>query len=350
LKTLWYYFIKILVKSSLFLYFKNIKVNGIKNIPNKGAVLFMVNHPNALLDPLIVAVNNPRIQHFLVRAATFKNPYVKKFLGTLNLMPIYRIRDGVKQLGKNQKIFQKCFSLLKNKEALMIFPEGSHNKKRTIRTLSKGFSRIVFGAIEKNPALKIHIIPVGLTYQNPSVFPTAVSLEYGKPILANDYYNPNHPNSAIKKMKDDISKQLKNLSVHIPDDEYYQNTLNNLNQANVNFTNVVGINNMIKTSKVSKRKQQFNLFKFLKPVIIINNIISWLLWKYVEKKIDEFEFIDTFRFGICTISFGIFHPIQSYLIAHFFNWKLGVIYFFSSIILILLYVKFHPTETKSTLG
>ena len=102
LKTLWYYLFKILIKCSLFFYTKRILVKGKENIPKKGAILFVVNHPNGLIDPLIVAVNNPRVQHFLVRAASFKKPLIKRFLESLNLMPIYRMRDGVKQLGNNK--------------------------------------------------------------------------------------------------------------------------------------------------------------------------------------------------------------------------------------------------------
>ena len=98
-------------------------MKGKENIPKKGAVLFVVNHPNGLIDPLIVAVNNPRAQHFLVRAASFKKPLIKRFLGTLNLMPIYRMRDGVKQLGNNKDVFEKVSNYIaairKQKEELM---------------------------------------------------------------------------------------------------------------------------------------------------------------------------------------------------------------------------------------
>ena len=121
LKTLWYSLFKFLVKFSLFFYTKKIIVNGKENIPKKGAVLFLVNHPNGLIDPLIVAVNNPRTQYFLVRAASFKNPLIKRFLESLNLMPIFRMRDGVRQLGNNLEVFSKCFDLLKQQKALMIF-------------------------------------------------------------------------------------------------------------------------------------------------------------------------------------------------------------------------------------
>lgn len=346
LKTLWWYFVKYLIKSSLFFYAKRIRVSGKHNIPKKGAVLFMVNHPNGMLDPLVIAVNNPRILHFLVQAAAFKNPTVKKFLGTLNLMPIYRMRDGVRGLGRNQQVFEKCYSIFKKQGTLMIFPEGTHDRRRTVRTLSKGFSRIVFGAIEKYPDLNIHVIPVGLTYQNSTVFPSNISLHYGEPILANSYYDPDNLNAKTKELKDLISERLKTLSVHIPADEHYESTLQNLNQHNVDFTQVSAVNEMIKTGKVVGRKRRLYPLAFFKPIIILNTLLPWLLWKYVDKKNEEVEFVDTFRFGFNSLTFPIFYILQSLLVAYLFDWNIAGIYFGSSVLMVLLYSKLHPTPAE----
>jgi len=309
----------------------------------------MVNHPNGLLDPLVVAVNNPRIQHFLVRAAAFKNPLVKKFLGTLNLMPIYRIRDGVKELGRNQEIFEKCFSILLQGKALMIFPEGSHDRRRTIRPLSKGFSRIIFGALEKNPEIQIQIVPVGITYQNSSVYPSNITLKYGTPILANDYFSFENQNAETKRLKEVIAEQLKTLTVHIPLDKNYNNVLSKLNAANVDFTKVEEVNQMIQSGNVLAKKRSLHMLGFLKTLIILNSVVPWLLWKYAERKNDEIEFVDTFRFGICTLSFGLFYILQTYLVSYFFDWVIGLIYLSCSLLLVLLYSKLHPTPAESPL-
>ena len=96
----------------LFFYSKRIRVRGRKNIPTKGAIVFAVNHPNGLVDPLYVTTTNSRQNHFLVRAASFKHPIIKKILESLYLMPIYRIRDGIQQLANNQEIFEKCYHIL----------------------------------------------------------------------------------------------------------------------------------------------------------------------------------------------------------------------------------------------
>ena len=79
---------------------------------------------------------------------------------------------------------------------LDIYSSSSKTIDALVRRLSKGFTRIVFGAIERNPKLQIQIIPVGITYQNSSTYPFKVSLNYGTPILANDFYKPNLTHSS----------------------------------------------------------------------------------------------------------------------------------------------------------
>lgn len=340
MKTLWYYSLRIIVKAALFFFLKKITVNGKKNIPKKGAVLFAVNHPNALIDPLLVATTNRRMQHFLVRAAVFKNPVIKKLLATLNLMPIYRIRDGVKELAKNEHIFNTCFSILKKGQTLMIFPEGTHNIKRTVRPVSKGFTRIAFGTIDRFPNVRITIIPVGITYQNASLYPTSVTVSYGNPIIANDHYDVNDLQASIMNLRTQVSNQLKEITVHIPDDENYPATLKTLDTANVNYTEVATVNKMIASQKIIYRKKRYHPLLPLKLLIVLNSIIPWLFWKKVLKRIDETEFIDTFRFGVNAITFPLFYLIQSWVIAGFFGWKTAIIYFLVSVMSVLVYTKF----------
>jgi len=321
-------------------------VNGKENIPKKGAILFMANQPNGLIDPLIITTNNPRTNYSLTRAASFKKPLVRWFLNSLNLIPIYRIRDGVNQLNKNKEVFERCFNLLDNQKALMIFPEGSHDKRRTVRSLSKGFSRIVFGAIERNPKLQIQIIPVGITYQDSSSYPFKVSLNYGTPILANDFYKSNLNHSDIKEIKDVISDQLKTLSVHIPLTEEYGKLIEKLSSANIDFTKVDEVNSMIQSNIIIKRDRRINLVKFLKPIVILNSFIPWLFWKYVKNKVTDFEFISTFKFGVGSLTVIPFFLMNSYIIYNLFTLKSSIIYFSCSILILLIYSKFHSTPAR----
>lgn len=344
MRKLLYYFFKVYVKTGLFFYSKRIKVSGTENIPKKDAVLFASNHPNGLVDPLFIATSMRRKTHFLVRAAVFNNPLVAKFFDLLGMMPVYRIRDGIQQLSKNEEIFNKCEALLKDNKALLIFPEGSHCKDRTIRPLSKGFTRIIFRTLDNYPNTKIHIVPIGVTYQNVSNYPSKVAINFGKPILANSYYDKNEVNESVKKLKELVSSQLEELSVHIINDDSYQSILSKLIDAQVDFTEVKKANCLIKENNFSKQKKRSkNYASFLYYLIIINSIVPFTLWKFLSKKVDETEFIDTFRFGVNAVLFPLFYSLQSWIISFLYGNKIGLLYFVSSLFIVLLYSKLAPT-------
>lgn len=349
IQRIWYQTVKLFLKVSLHFYSKEIKISGKENIPKKGAVLFAVNHPNALMDPLFVTTFNPRTNHFLVRADVFKKPLIKKALATLNLMPIYRIRDGRQQLSNNEEIFQKCFQILKQKETLLIFPQGGHCRDRTIQPLSKGFTRIVFGALEENPSLDIAVIPVGVTYQNSSTFPCKVAVKYGLPIDSKEILINNTKPKAINILKTEVSNQLKKLTVHIPDDENYSSKLQKLNRANVDFTEVDLVNEMIAKNEFPETEQK-SINVLLKPLfwlIILNSLLPYLFWKSQQKTIKEQEFVDTFRFGLNLITFPVYYFLQSLILQYFFDWRIALNYLFFSFVIVFVYTKLSPTNTEN---
>lgn len=346
MKTLWYRFIKFYIKVGLFFYTKKIVCVGKENIPKKGAVLLVVNHPNGLLDPLMVTTNVSRDTHYLVRAAAFKNLIANTLLRSLNLMPIYRIRDGRNEISKNESVFNDCFKILKNKKILMIFPEGSHDQRRTVRTISKGFTRIVFGALEKHPNIKLSIIPVGLSYQNIGKYPSKVAVHYGTPIDAKSHFNPLDLTTSVNTLKEEVSNQLKTLSVHIPDDENYKIILKKLHENNTDFTDVHNTNQAIIDNKFTMRKKAVNYIKPMYYLFLINSLIPWLIWKKIAVKIDEREFIDTFRVVVGIILFPIFYIIQSMLLVYFYSTNFALFYLGFTILTTLVFVKLSTTPTE----
>ena len=348
IQKIWYQSVKLFLKIGLHFYAQKIIIKGRGNIPKKGAVLFAVNHPNALMDPLFVTTFNPRENHFLVRADVFKKPLIRKFLASLNLMPIFRIRDGIKQLSNNDEVFEKCFKILQKKQTLIIFPQGGHSRERTIQPLSKGFTRIVFGALERFPELEITVIPVGITYQNSSVYPSKVCVQFGEIIDAKSIYDSTIPAKAILILKEKVSSQLKKLTVHIPDDVNYETTLTKLNAANVDFTNVELVNKMISENSIPEKKNK--AVNFLKPLfylILINSIFPYLIWKKTTKIIKEIEFVDTMKFSINVLTCLFFYSFQALIIGMLLNFKIGLFYFLMSIFMVFFYTKTAPTNTEN---
>jgi len=343
LKRIWYQLVKIYISLGLYFFYKKIVVRGVNNIPKKGAVLFVSNHKNALIDPLLIATTSPRDIHFLTRASAFKIGVVKWILSTVNMLPIYRLRDGKESLAKNAVVFNQCFEILNNQKALLIFPEGTHDIRRWVRPLSKGFARIAFGVFEKYPDLQLQIIPVGLNYTRADKFGECVSIYYGKSVLANDFYNKNDFNGSALKLKDTIREKLQELTTHITI-ESYDEIIEKL--GNVDYLQPELINQQISNNKfqainagVKINSEPSFLWKILKSVVGLNSIIPLLIYKAIEPKIQEVEFVSTTKFAVGITAFPLFYLLQSFLIDYFLGPNFAILYLAVSIILILILVK-----------
>lgn len=343
MKRIWYQLVKIYISTGLFFFHKNIVVKGKANIPKKGAILFVANHKNALIDPLLIAVTSPRDIHFLTRASAFKIGFVKWILSTVNMLPIYRLQDGKKTLAKNEAVFNECFDILAKQRSLLIFPEGTHDIRRWVRPLSKGFTRIAFGVFDKYPNLQLHIIPVGLNYTNAEKFAESVSIYYGKPILVNDFYDKNDFNTSAQKLKASISEKMKELTTHIAI-ENYDETIEKL--GDVNFLKPELINEQILNNKFQskgigvkiKNKPSF-LWKILKNIVFLNSLIPLLIYKAIEPKIQEVEFVSTTKFSVGVTAFPLFYGLQSLVVSYFWGGYFALLYFALSVFLVLLLVK-----------
>lgn len=185
-RALWWY-----VRTGLHVYFRKIEVHGSENIPS-GGVIFTPNHQNALADALLLICHTQRPVHSLARASIFKSRAMAWLLGTINMMPVFRVRDGMSSIANNNDIFAKCCRLVANGGSLLIFPEGDHNMKRRVPPLSKGFSRIAFGAQQVASAdAPVHVVPVSINYSRHEWAGSSVSIYFGKALPVASYM-PQH--------------------------------------------------------------------------------------------------------------------------------------------------------------
>lgn len=326
---IWYYIVRFYVKIGLFFTIKNIEVFGKENIPKKGATIFIGNHQNALIDAVLIPTTNTRDILFLTRASVFKNPLISKILRSLNLIPVYRIRDGKSSLQKNIEVFKHCFEALNNQRAIQIFAEGEHHLKRRILPLKKGFARIILGTLQKYPDLDIQIVPVGLNYDTHLNYPFNASIYYGKPIRANDYINPTSPDYSFKELLDVVRNALKEVTLHIDDLKTYDTNIEKLTAANINFLNPVEANNALKnieTLKPTKISKKINWFFPIHFITKLNSVFPLLLWKYIKPTISDVIFRNTFRLAILATIFPLFHLLQTLVVYLVFNSFYALIY------------------------
>jgi 1-acyl-sn-glycerol-3-phosphate acyltransferase len=134
LKKLWLIIVEAYIKLGFLFYYKKIKKIYLEEIPKDKAVMFLSNHQSALLDPLLITVNSTRKNYFLTRADVFKNRIVKSILTSLQMIPVYRLRDGIRTITKNNEIFSYCSEILMDNNSIILFPEGNHSLNRSVRT------------------------------------------------------------------------------------------------------------------------------------------------------------------------------------------------------------------------
>lgn len=334
MKSIWYLFLRTYAGLGFFFYYKKIKVSGTENIPKDKPIMFVSNHPNALIDPLLIAVTNRRTTYFFTRAAVFKPGLIEWFMRSANMLPVYRIRDGLSTVKKNEAVFEFSFALLKEKLALLIFAEGSHSLERKVRPLSKGFTRVVFGSLEKYPDLDIAIIPVGINYSSPTEYGSKVSLTYAAPIWVNEF-RMEDPNLQASELTKATSDSLKKIVCHIEDPDFDTSIIDEDEYLDPVAFNRKLISGDLKKAPRDQRKS-YHVFEIL---FKINSFLPILFWKKKEKEIDEAEFIATYKYSIGITAFPITYLIQALLLGHFFGYEFAWIYLITSFLVALFYVK-----------
>lgn len=343
MKKLWIRSVRGYLKLGMFLYFKKIKVYDVKNVPKDQPVLILCNHQNALLDALLIATKCDRIVHFLTRASAFKKSFVDTLLRSLQMLPVYRVRDGWNNLSKNNSIFETCSELIGKSEGVVIFPEGSHNLNRTVRPLSKGFTRIIFETLQKYPETELQLLPVGLNFIKAKEWEDSVSIYFGKPILAKDYIT-DFTNEDVIALKQVVHSNLSELTTHIPSDAYDE-TLNRLEEMNVDFLNPVSVNTCIKSNfkncQINEKNRPNKLKPLLKFLLKLFLIGPYLIWsRYAKPKVVEIEFMSTFRFAVALTLVPIWLILLGVIFSFLFSWMVGVGFIVFVLLLELITVKF----------
>lgn len=162
-------------------FYRKFEVSGQEHIPEDAGVIFCVNHVNALIDALVLQASTTKDVRPLARSGLFNNPVLRPILNLMGAVPIYRRKTDDTDTSKNQDMFAKCYELLAQNEALVIFPEGQSHSDPYLHDLKTGVARMALGAFKKNKVAPV-VIPVGLTFVRKRATRTEVLVHYGEPI------------------------------------------------------------------------------------------------------------------------------------------------------------------------
>jgi 1-acyl-sn-glycerol-3-phosphate acyltransferase len=207
------------------IYYRKIEIVNRDRIRSGQPVILAPNHQNALMDAMVLVCNMPFQSVFLARADIFKGKRMVKFLTYLNIMPVFRIRDGIENVKKNDEVFEKTTRVLHNGDnPLVLFAEGSHGNRRRLRPVVKGLFRIAFQAQEKYGNRDgVKIIPVGIDYGHYQNFRTTLFVNVGEPVEISEMYleYAENPVAAINHLKEIFAGKLSKLMIDIQTEEFY---------------------------------------------------------------------------------------------------------------------------------
>jgi 1-acyl-sn-glycerol-3-phosphate acyltransferase len=207
-------------------YRKLVFVDKKKNVSKKRPVIFAPNHRNALIDALMLVYSgywNKQVV-FLARADIFKKKFVAWLLRGLRIMPVFRIRDGKDNLGKNNEIFDNAGRILKKNNPIAIFPEARHNPKQSLLPIQKAVPRIVLPTeAQQGFTLNSQIVPVSIYYRDMYDILSDAYIRFGTPIEVAKYKDvyAENPNLAVNQLRQELEDVLKSMVVNIWNEKYY---------------------------------------------------------------------------------------------------------------------------------
>jgi len=249
-----YWLLKNYVKIVDWFIHKRIIIIGKDNIPTNKPLVFAPNHQNALSDPMALVLHLSQQPVWLARADIFgQSKIIDSILRFMKILPVYRIRDGIGNLDKNEETFSTSVKILENNASLALFPEAAHTGKRQIKTHKKAIPRIVFMAEEKTDGnLDIQVIPTGIYYSHYWKFNRVLLLNLGKPVKVKDFYDSYKKDTqeGIKKLKDAIYEATLPLIINFKSSKNYDV-----------FENIIKLYGDRFLKRSGLKKTHYNMFK-----------------------------------------------------------------------------------------
>lgn len=156
-----------------------LRVRGMENVPDRGPVLYVLNHQSHL-DPVIAGMGiYRRHTNFIAKSGLFRNPLFGAFLKGLNSVPI---KQGSADMGAIRTAIEQ----LDAGRVLLMFPEGSRTPDGAMHTFKRGAWLVLSRA-------KPVVLPGAIegafdawprSRSRPFLWGKRVALRVGKPIAA----------------------------------------------------------------------------------------------------------------------------------------------------------------------
>src|SRR5262245_61751545 len=200
----------------LWFFFKRVDVRHLERVPAGGPVLLCCNHPNNLIDSLVVGAVVSRKVHYMATASLFHNPLMARFLLAVGTIPVYRREDDPDKMDRNVDAFAACHAAFDAGQVVVIYPEGTTHSEARVQRIKTGAARIAL-AYEAQRPRALAIVPVGLTFEARKSFRGRVLVSVGPAIPADPAgaaYRDD-PARAVERLTTAIQLGMERQVVHV---------------------------------------------------------------------------------------------------------------------------------------
>lgn len=214
-----------ILRLAMRVYFRRVEVVGLEHVPLKSPVIFVLNHPNALVDPAFLLSLAPRRVSFLAKAPLFRMPVLSFFVRAMDCLPVYRRQDEGDDVSKNLETFVAARKLLARGGTIGICPEGVSHDEPRLRPIKTGAARIAIAAVSTGEVSDLKIVPAGLYYTSKTKFRSEVLLYFGKPLEVKPVQleaDGSPPRAEVRELSNQIECALREVMLDAEHEEALQ--------------------------------------------------------------------------------------------------------------------------------
>jgi len=193
---------------ALRIFFRRLEIVGSERVP-EGKVMFALNHPNGLVDPLFILCYAGRPVSFLAKAPLFTMPVIGYFVRSFRCLPVYRQQDN-NDPAQNREMMKRAVELLAEGNALALFPEGTSHSDPRLKPFRSGAARIALSAARLSRDT-VKVVPVGLSYSRKQVFRSNALLLFGEPVVVHggdDQMESEPPREQVQALTDELAERV----------------------------------------------------------------------------------------------------------------------------------------------
>jgi len=197
------------------LFYVDIQATGRQHIPASGPIIFAANHPNSVMDTVILGSRTSRQISYMAKSGLFKNPLVAFVFNQCGVIPVFR---NPKDKANNEDSFRRAFDVLDAGGAIGIFPEGQNSMEREVLEIKTGTARIALGALARSGySLPLKIIPVGLNFEDRDQFLSRVLVRFAEPIDVQGFaqLHQEDEREAVRALTQQIQERIQDAATHI---------------------------------------------------------------------------------------------------------------------------------------